>query len=94
MVSLVDVHSFELAKPNKPTGYTPFAHTFVLGIGPEGVIVWQGWGEHGYGLDEWISKGDARVRTWQEAGDLVENVERFAAYKVGASPMIACLKRS
>lgn len=46
-VSLTDVHIFELARQGRSKGYRSFAHTFVLGIGPEGVIIWQGWGEHG-----------------------------------------------
>lgn len=82
IVSRIDVHIFELAEQGKSGGYTSFAHTFVLGMGPEGVTVWQGWGEHGYGLDQWISGDGARVRTWQEAGDLVSVFETFVAYKV------------
>jgi hypothetical protein len=50
--SLIDVHIFELAKQGRSQPYTSFAHTFVVGVGPEGMIVWQGWGQHGYGLDE------------------------------------------
>jgi hypothetical protein len=82
VVSLTDVHIFELADQGRSEGYTSFAHSFVLGIGPEGVVVWQGWGEHGYGLDQWINDGRARVQTWQEAGDLVGVFEKFTAYKV------------
>jgi hypothetical protein len=82
VVSLIDVHIFDLARQGRSEDYTSFAHTFVLGIGPEGVIIWQGWGEHGYGVDQWIKNGDARVRTWQEAGDFVDVFEKFVAYKV------------
>jgi hypothetical protein len=82
VVSLIDVEIFELARRGTSRGFTSFAHTFVLGIGPEGVIIWQGWGEHGYGLNQWIKNGDARVRTWQEAGDFVDVFEKFVAYKV------------
>jgi hypothetical protein len=82
VVSLIDVHIFELARQGRSQGYTSFAHTFVFGIGPEGVIVWQGWGEHGYGLDKWINDGNARVRSWQEADDFVNIFEKFVAYKV------------
>lgn len=85
VVSLVDVHIFELARQGTSQGYTSFAHTFVLGIGPEGVVVWQSWGEHGYGLDEYISRGDARIRSWQEAGDFVDVFGNFAAYEVSIS---------
>lgn len=82
VVSLIDVHIFELARQGKSEPYTSYAHTFILGIGPEGVAIWQGWGEHGYGLDEWISDGGSRTRSWQEAGDFVDVFERFAAYEV------------
>jgi hypothetical protein len=82
VVSLIDVHIFELVKQERSEDYTSFAHTFVLGIGPEGVIIWQGWGEHGYGLDQWIKNGDARVRSWKEADDFVDVFEKFVSYKV------------
>jgi hypothetical protein len=86
-VSLTDVHIFELAQKRCRGGseadkFTTFAHSFVLGVGPEGIIIWQSWGEHGYGLDKWMNDGRARVRTWQEAGDLVSVFETFVAYKV------------
>ncbi|KAK5109590.1 hypothetical protein LTR85_002478 [Meristemomyces frigidus] len=80
-VSLIDVHIFELAKLGKSQGYTSFAHTFVVGIGPEGVVIWQGWGEHGYGLDEYIQRDGARVRTWQEAGDFVDRFDKMTKHK-------------
>jgi hypothetical protein len=63
VVSLIDVHIFELAKQGRSQDHTSFAHTFVNGIGPEGVIVWQGWGEHGYGLDHYINVGGSRIRS-------------------------------
>jgi hypothetical protein len=82
VVSLLDVHIYELARQGRARGYTSFTHTFVLGIGPEGVIIWQGWDEHGYGLDQWIRNGDARIRSWKEADDFVDAFEKFVAYKV------------
>lgn len=82
VVSLTDVHIFEMAKQGRSQDYTSFAHTFVVGIGPEGVNIWQGWGEHGYGLDQNISVGGSRIRNWQEAGDFVDRFEKFVAYKV------------
>jgi len=82
VVSLTDVHIFELAKQRRSQGYTSFAHTFVIGIGPEGIFFWQGWGEHGYGLDEYIEIGGSQIRDWQEAGDFVDRFEKFVACKV------------
>lgn len=84
-VSLIDVHIFELAKLGRSEGYTSFAHTFVVGIGHEGVVIWQGWGEHGYGLDEYIQRDGARARNWQEAGDFVDRFDKMTLHKVSAS---------
>lgn len=83
-VSLADVCYFRLAALKRPKDYTSFAHAFVLGIGPEGVVIWQSWGEHGYHLDKWINDDGARVRTRQEAGDFVDVFETFATYKVSS----------
>jgi hypothetical protein len=90
VVSLTDVHIFELAAKGRSEEFTSFAHSFVIGIGPEGVIVWQGWGEHDYGLDQWIKDGRAQVQTWQEAGDLVGVFEKFAAYKASSTSNSRC----
>lgn len=82
VVSLLDVHIFELARKGMSEKFTSYAHTFVLGVGPEGVVIWQGWGEHGYPLDRYIRDGGARVRSWQETGDFVDRFEIFAAFEV------------
>lgn len=84
-VTLTNVHIFELAEQGRSEGYTSYAHVFVMGIGPEGVIIWQGWGaqgHEGYGLDQWLEKDGARMRTWQEAEEFVDRFEKFATRKV------------
>jgi hypothetical protein len=81
-ISLIDVHIFELARQQRSEQYQSFAHTFVLGVGSEGVVIWQAWGDHGYGFDEYIKRGDARIPSWQEAGDFMNAFESFAEYKV------------
>ncbi|KAK5706477.1 hypothetical protein LTR97_001466 [Elasticomyces elasticus] len=81
LVSLVDVHIFELAAKRKADNFTSFAHSFAIGIGPEGVIVWQAWGEHGYSLDKFIENGGARLRDWQEAGSFIDWFDRLTQYK-------------
>lgn len=90
MVSLFDVHILELAAVGNSEGYTSFAHTFVVGVGPEGVVVWQGlgydWGELGYGLDEYVARDGAKVRSWQEAGDFADRFDKLTQHKV-------CLRR-
>lgn len=80
-VNLLDVHSIELLEQDQEKRYTDFSHAFVLGIGPEGFIIWQAH-EHGYGLDEWIRDGNARLRNWQEADEFVDEFEKFATFKV------------
>jgi len=66
--------------------YTFFGHTFTVGVGPEGVIIWQSWGEHGYTLPEYIARGGARVRNWQEAGDWVDRFDKLTQHKVCPLP--------
>lgn len=62
-----------------------FDHSFVFGIGPEGVVIWQAWDdgvrEHGYRLDEWIETGGARLRDWDEAQEWVRTFELLTAHK-------------
>ena len=60
-VALVDVHIFELAQRGASEPYFSFAHVFTIGVGPEGVIVWQAWGQHGYRLNEYLNDGHGRV---------------------------------
>ncbi|KAK3632884.1 hypothetical protein LTR56_016063 [Elasticomyces elasticus] len=81
LVSFVDVHIFELAAKHKADKFTSLAHSFAIGIGPEGVVLWQAWGEHGYSLDQYIKRDGARLRTWQEAGDLVDRFDQLAQHK-------------
>lgn len=85
VVDLLDVHMLELKKQDRDEKYMNFSHAFVLGIGPEGVIMWQGWGQSGYGpygLADWIRNGNSRVRDWQEAGDFVNEFEKFVSVQV------------
>lgn len=85
MVSLADVHKFELVNQDTEDDHTSFAHAFVIGVGPEGVIAWQGVGEEHrdqYDLTQWIRDGNGRVRDWQEAGRFVDLFEKFLARKV------------
>lgn len=75
----------ELKEQGRPRSYTSFKHTFVLGVAPEGVIVWQAWGDVddcGYAIGHWVSSGGSRIRNWQEAGDFVDTFEKFASYEV------------
>lgn len=85
MVSLVDGHMLELKEQGRSGNYTSFKHNFVLGVAPQGVVVWQAWGDDdgfGYGMGDWDNTGGSRVRNWQEAGDFVDTFEKFAGYEV------------
>lgn len=81
-VSLMDVHIFELAKIGRDRDYSTFAHCFVIGIGPEGIIIWQAWGENGYRLDEYLARGGGRTRSWSEADAFAKDFESFVGINV------------
>jgi hypothetical protein len=81
-VVLTDVHIFELAKQGKSEQYFSFAHSFVVAIGPQGFVVWQGWGEHGYRLDEWIGRDRDCVRDWDKVEEFVNGFVKLTADKV------------
>ncbi|QDS74147.1 hypothetical protein FKW77_001341 [Venturia effusa] len=80
-VQLLDVHFLQLSSRDAVAGHCSFAHTFAVAIGPEGFVIWQGWGEHGYRLDEWIDCGGDRVRTWDEAEQFVNDFEKLTKGK-------------
>lgn len=81
-VTLTDVHIFELARRGAAQQHFSFAHTFTVGIAPEGVIIWQAWGKHGYRLDEYMRDGHTRLRNWDEAEQFVRDFDKLATGKV------------
>jgi hypothetical protein len=83
-VALVDVHTFELAQRGAAETYFSFAHVFTLGVGPEGVVIWQAWGKCGYRLDEYLNDGHARIRDWSEAEQFVRDFDKLSTQKVGS----------
>lgn len=86
-VKLTDRHIFDLAAQGVSDRYFTFAHSFAVGVGPEGFVVWQAWGKHGYRLDEYVRDGHARVRSWDEGRRFVDDFEKLAQCKVsGLSP--------
>ncbi|KAF1954300.1 hypothetical protein CC80DRAFT_476030 [Byssothecium circinans] len=78
-VNLTDVHIFELAQQGRSEEYFSFAHVFVAAVGPEGVIIWQSWGKYGYRLDEYLRRGDGRLRDWPEADQFVDDFMTLAS---------------
>lgn len=80
---LVDVHMQDMLKQGKKRDYTSFSHSLAMGVGPEGVAIWQSWDSAaGYGLGDWISKGGANIRKWDEATEFAHCFEDFVDYKV------------
>ncbi|KUI56841.1 hypothetical protein VP1G_04215 [Cytospora mali] len=80
-VKLIDKHIFDLEGRGVSETYFSFAHSFAMGVGPEGIVVWQGFGKHGYRLDQYIRDGHARVRSWDEAKQFVSNFEKLVSAK-------------
>ncbi|RYP78127.1 hypothetical protein DL769_003254 [Monosporascus sp. CRB-8-3] len=80
-VGLVDAHIFELSGRGRADEYFSFAHSFSIGVGPDGVRIWQAWGKHGYQLDAYIADGHARLRTWDEAEQFVRDFDKLVSIK-------------
>ncbi|KAK7748527.1 hypothetical protein SLS53_000547 [Cytospora paraplurivora] len=80
-VKLLDKHIFELVRRGTSERFFSFAHTFTMGVGPEGVVIWQAFGEHGYRLDEYINDEHAGVRSWDQAKDFVDSFEKLIRCK-------------
>ena len=85
-VSLVDVEMIERGENlNKTTGYSSFAHAFVLGIGREGWYLYQLWVEHGYTLQDWLERGSGQMREWKEMKPWLKNFAVLATVEVSTS---------
>ena len=99
-VWLRDLHSHELATNSNGRAkeiYTSFHHNFILGVGPQGGVLWQSWGEGkhlhnehrsstsripgAFGFDEWIANGGADLRSWTEMEAWVASFEKMANLK-------------
>ena len=82
-VNLVDVEMIKRGETRrKPTGYSSFAHSFVLGVGREGWRLFQAWGKHGYTLDQWLDRRGSRLRNWKEAKAFVKDFGVLATSEV------------
>ncbi|KAI1134452.1 hypothetical protein F5Y05DRAFT_417324 [Hypoxylon sp. FL0543] len=86
VVTLHDVHNLELdeRQEHEPEEDVPlyydFSHHFTVGIGPEGIMIWQVTGPEGrYRLDEYIRDGHARLRSWGEAEQFVRDFDELAS---------------
>ncbi|KAL8848109.1 MAG: hypothetical protein Q9221_006866 [Calogaya cf. arnoldii] len=81
-ISLMDVEMVEREEQRSmDMKYTSFAHTFVLGVSRVGWRIYQAWGKHGYGLDEWLWTGGAEVRDWDAARKFLKAFTRLEKAK-------------
>lgn len=91
-VSLVDTEEWRL--PHYPDAklqyekiqareYRGLSHFFVVGVGPEGMRMWQSWMYLGPRLEEHMALGGARVRGWDEADAFVDIFEDLVSRDVG-----------
>lgn len=56
-----------------------FDHAFVLGVGPEGVIMFQTWYPYGPKLCDIVDSGALEVRSWEDGDQFVDNFDKFIA---------------
>lgn len=51
--------------------YISYAHWFVVVVATEGIRIYQSWYEQ-YTLQDWLNRGHARLRSWEEVDHLLE----------------------
>ncbi|EED12221.1 hypothetical protein TSTA_002850 [Talaromyces stipitatus ATCC 10500] len=81
-VSLIDVEIIERAEVGRNDvdfDFTSFTHSFALAIGREGFRVYQSWGEHGYRLDQFLTRGGSRIRSWEEGKAFMKAFKKLAS---------------
>lgn len=71
VVSLVDVYMLEMQEMGLGGHCTSFGHDFVLGVGPEGVVLWQG--SVSCSFHTYLAQGGASVKNWAQAEDFVKD---------------------
>jgi len=71
VVSLVDLYMLEMEEMGLEDQCTSFGHAFVLGIGPEGVVLWQG--NASCSFDGYLTQGGAVVKSWLLADEFVKD---------------------
>ena len=79
-IGLFDLHWLKLKAINEHAKYSPFTHTFTMGIGPEGFILWQAGGEGCSELptlDEHLAADGDCVHNWTTGDVFIENFEKL-----------------
>jgi len=84
IIELVDVCSLQLGAIAGQKVYSSFGTSFVLGAGPEGVVLWHSSALAGRGLGEHVARGGDRVQSWVEAEAWVVDFEKLRMRKVSA----------
>lgn len=90
-VNLVDVGNTKVrlvADSEFADSRLSFSHNFVMGIGPEGVVIWQTGGAHGYSFGQYLEQRGDQLRSWEEATQFVKDFENFAVVNVSVSCLI------
>ncbi|KAF2769489.1 hypothetical protein EJ03DRAFT_92577 [Teratosphaeria nubilosa] len=77
-ITIADVRHRELLENRLPTPFASADHSAVMGIGPEGVIIWQA---NGYTLQQYIAAGGGRLRSYDEADQFVDKLFKLSQYK-------------
>ena len=70
---------------NEYTKYSPFTHTFTMGIGPEGFILWQARGDNCPelpSLDEYLAGGGDCVHDWKTGDVFIKDFEKLVTKPV------------
>ncbi len=84
-VELVDLTNATIVEMELPIAenFCSFSQTFIMGIGPDGVMILQAGGTlGGYTLEEYGFAGDDRFRTGDEGNRFVTAFEKFAVRQV------------
>lgn len=88
-VKLIDIPWLALTQRSmgEEIKHSTFEHGFVMGVGPEGLVLWQVWGRAGhdesvedfssYSLDEWFNVGGDEVTDFEEGDLFLSILERF-----------------
>ena len=70
--------------------YVTFARSFAMGIGPEGVVVWQAGGKNGaYTLEDYCNLDANKVMSDNDSNRFVTDFEKFAVEEVSQLPILA-----
>jgi len=79
VTELVDLCSLEMIEISRMKNYTSFTTSFGIGVGREGVIIWQTGND---GFDQYLQGGSDRVQKWAEADEFITDFDKLVKRKV------------